>query len=261
MARARLLKPDFFRDEELAELSSWARLLFAGLWTIADREGRLEYRVKRINADIFPFDDDVDVDSELVSLSNHFITIYQVKGRKYIQINNFHKHQHPHQNEPSSILPSMDDAKQESLLTMVEAASDNVRSHSGSIGINSGVGVGNNSGSGIPPKKAGKKSRTHDPIWDTVEAEWWAGGVPEPSRKRVGKIVRDLKALNATPEDIADRIAAYRAKWPTMDCTPEAIIKHWCQLNGHAATVGGALSEFTPEELAKLEKGESLYDD
>lgn len=105
MPRARLLKPDFFRDEELCELPFEVRLLFAGLWTLADREGRLEYRLKRIKADLFPYDDGVDVAAGLERLNGNFITIYESDGDKFIQINTFSKHQHPHIKEPKSTIP------------------------------------------------------------------------------------------------------------------------------------------------------------
>ena len=64
--RARNLKPGFFKNEDLAELPFEGRLLFAGLWCLADREGRLEDRPKRIKAEIFAFDS-VDVDKLLSS--------------------------------------------------------------------------------------------------------------------------------------------------------------------------------------------------
>ena len=54
MARARILKPGFFANELLAEIHPYGRLLFAGLWTLADREGRLEDRPKRIVRCDFP---------------------------------------------------------------------------------------------------------------------------------------------------------------------------------------------------------------
>ena len=61
MARTRNIKPGFFRNEDLAELGAYAMLLYAGLWTIADREGRLEDRPKRIKVDVLPyFDQPVD---------------------------------------------------------------------------------------------------------------------------------------------------------------------------------------------------------
>ena len=56
MARARNIKPGFFRNADLAELPIEARLLFIGLWTIADREGRMEDRPKQIKMELFPAD-------------------------------------------------------------------------------------------------------------------------------------------------------------------------------------------------------------
>ena len=68
MARTRLLKPDFFRDEDVATMEPMARLLFAGLWTIADRRGRIKDRPKRIRADVLPYDMAAPIDYLLGSL-------------------------------------------------------------------------------------------------------------------------------------------------------------------------------------------------
>jgi len=106
LARTRLLKPDFFHDEDLAELPFEARLLFAGLWTIADREGRLEDRPKRIKAQVFPYDD-VNVDALLDRLAAAgFISRYAVDGLDVVQVRTFVKHQNPHHREPASVLPT-----------------------------------------------------------------------------------------------------------------------------------------------------------
>ena len=104
MARSRNIKPGFFVDDELAELPALTRLLFIGLWCIADREGRLEDRPKKIKAEVMPYDD-IDIDSALFSLSPLFLTRYTVDGKKYIQINNFIKHQQPHIKEAASTIP------------------------------------------------------------------------------------------------------------------------------------------------------------
>lgn len=106
MARTRNIKPGFFLNDELAELHPLARLLFAGLWTIADREGRLEDRPKRIKAEILPYDD-CDVDQFLTDLhKSGFILRYIADGDNYIQIINFAKHQNPHIKEPISTIPA-----------------------------------------------------------------------------------------------------------------------------------------------------------
>ena len=111
MSRIRYLKPEFFEDEHLAELPFWIRLLFAGMWNIADKSGRLEDRPKKIHIKIFPYDK-VDIQAGLKTLSKPktdsarpFIIRYEIEGEKYIQIVNWLKHQKPHHTEKDSILP------------------------------------------------------------------------------------------------------------------------------------------------------------
>ena len=105
MARARNIKPGFFSNDVLAECEPLARLLFAGLWTIADREGRLEDRPKRIKAELLPYDD-CNIDALLDALhSKGFILRYSVENQQLIQILAFTKHQNPHKNEVHSTLP------------------------------------------------------------------------------------------------------------------------------------------------------------
>lgn len=105
MARARNIKPGFFKNEDLAECTPWARLCFVGLWTLADREGRLEDRPKRIKAELFAFDS-IEVEPLLGELADHgFIQRYQVAGRSVILIPTFLKHQNPHHREQHSELP------------------------------------------------------------------------------------------------------------------------------------------------------------
>ena len=106
MARARNIKPGFFRDADLVELPFEARLLFIGLWTVADREGRLEDKPKQIKLDIFPADN-VDCDALLGVLAGiGVIERYTVGGKRYIQVTNFSKHQHPHKTECESTIPA-----------------------------------------------------------------------------------------------------------------------------------------------------------
>jgi len=122
MARIRTIKPQFFLNEELAELSAMVRLLFIGLWTQADREGRLLDRPKRLKAEIFPYDN-FDVEKGLHQLSEAgFIHRYKVNVNvtdrvlapeqpknelALIQVINFSKHQKIDKpNEKESDLPS-----------------------------------------------------------------------------------------------------------------------------------------------------------
>ena len=104
--RIRLLKPGFFKNEELARLPFAARLLYAGLWTLADREGRLEDRPARLKIELFPYDA-VDVGALLEALdAADFIRRYVVAGRRYLWIPTFLQHQRPHPRELASGLPA-----------------------------------------------------------------------------------------------------------------------------------------------------------
>lgn len=106
MARSRNIKPGFFKNEDLAECTPWARLCFIGLWTLADREGRLEDRPKRIKGELFAFDS-VEVEPLLCELADRgFIARYEVDGVAVICIPTFLKHQNPHHREQPSELPS-----------------------------------------------------------------------------------------------------------------------------------------------------------
>lgn len=104
MARIRSLKPGFFTNEHLAELSFAHRLCFAGLWTLADRDGRLEDRPRRIKAALFPYDD-IDVEALLNGLSEKgFILRYDADGVPAIAIPTFERHQRPKSDEHPSAL-------------------------------------------------------------------------------------------------------------------------------------------------------------
>lgn len=105
MARARNIKPSFFLNEDIVELPCEARLLFIGLWTLADREGRLENRPKKIKMSLFPADD-INVSEQLSNISKFgFIELYNADDTDVIQITNFVKHQTPHGLEKDSELP------------------------------------------------------------------------------------------------------------------------------------------------------------
>lgn len=99
MARARNIKPSFFHNEELGMLTPLARLLFIGLWTIADFRGNLELRPKRLRIQLLPYDD-CNVEELTINLEHSgLIKTYSVQGQRYINIVNFERHQNPHKNE------------------------------------------------------------------------------------------------------------------------------------------------------------------
>jgi hypothetical protein len=101
-----MLKPEFFSDESLAHVSHAARLLFAGLWTLADRKGRLRDQAPVIHGALFPYEPNLEVQKLLDELTcGGFILRYEVDGKRYLQVRNFERHQRPHPKEPASLIP------------------------------------------------------------------------------------------------------------------------------------------------------------
>jgi len=105
--RTRLLRPGFFENEELAALPPHARLLFEGLWLMADRAGRLKDRPPVIRATLFAYEPDVDVNKLLTALARAgFIRRYVgAKRVKCLEVIHFKTHQNPHHREPETTLP------------------------------------------------------------------------------------------------------------------------------------------------------------
>jgi hypothetical protein len=105
MARIRTIKPDFFIDDDIAALHPLTRILFIGLWCLADKGGRLEDKPNRIKIQLLPYDKH-DINAALNDLVNTGLIIrYEAEGQKIIQIRSFDKHQVTHHTEKESTLP------------------------------------------------------------------------------------------------------------------------------------------------------------
>lgn len=70
MAKIRGIKPEFWTDEDIVDLSPHARLLFIGLWNFACDNGHLEDRSKQLKMRLLPADD-VNVAELLRELAEH----------------------------------------------------------------------------------------------------------------------------------------------------------------------------------------------
>ena len=93
MARIRTIKPEFWTDEKIVQVSFPARLLFIGLWNFADDSGNLENSPVQIKMRILPADS-VTVPpllAELVSVG--LLREYIVNDKNYLNIPGFTSHQ------------------------------------------------------------------------------------------------------------------------------------------------------------------------
>lgn len=107
MSRIRTIKPGFFRSKSLAACSPHARLLFAGLWTEADDEGRGVAEPRILAAALFPWDapSDDTVQGWLDELAPEHITLYEVRDTRYFQVVRWHEHQAAAYRRGTSSLP------------------------------------------------------------------------------------------------------------------------------------------------------------
>jgi hypothetical protein len=88
--RIRSLKPECWQDERLAGVSRDARLLYVGLVTQADDEGRESANVALIRSRVFPFDTDLPLDdvSKWLGELEHagLVQLYDADGRALLQL-------------------------------------------------------------------------------------------------------------------------------------------------------------------------------
>lgn len=102
MPRARNIKPAFFKNDLLSDQDPLGRLLFIGLWTICDYRGCLEWRPKRVKAEILPYDN-CDIEALAINLDKSgFIRFYSDGDKMFAKVVNFTTHQNPHKNERQS---------------------------------------------------------------------------------------------------------------------------------------------------------------
>lgn len=107
--RIRTIKPEFFHHEGLFEAEIETKLplrvAFAGLWCIADREGRFKWEPRRIGVQVLPYDG-VDFSRVLDALATRaFVLKYRVGDACFGFIPSFLKHQVINNRESESVLP------------------------------------------------------------------------------------------------------------------------------------------------------------
>ena len=92
MARIRSIKPEIYRDRQIARISRGARWTFAGLCSAADDEGRYEDDARLLKADVYPLDDITasDVEADLAEMETaELICRYETNGHRYLHILRF----------------------------------------------------------------------------------------------------------------------------------------------------------------------------
>lgn len=104
MARIRTIKPSFWSDEDLSEVSAETALLAIGLLNHADDEGYFKAHPGLVRAAVFPIRETTETVSQMMeTLENTgYIVIFTgTDGKAYGYIKNFSKHQKINRPNPS----------------------------------------------------------------------------------------------------------------------------------------------------------------
>lgn len=94
--RIRTIKPECWQDEAVGGLTHTERLLWLGLITMADDEGRLRAPITAINGHVFPWDDlpNVKVKRALDAIEKvGLIVQYEHDGKPYVAFPSWAAHQ------------------------------------------------------------------------------------------------------------------------------------------------------------------------
>jgi DnaD/phage-associated family protein len=101
-----MIHQNFWESETMAVLSCRQRLLFIGLISNADDQGRMRAHAALVRSTVFPFDDIPleEINRDLTKLQEvNSIHLYEVNERRYIQVVNWWDYQDPQWAYPSDI--------------------------------------------------------------------------------------------------------------------------------------------------------------
>jgi len=106
MARRRMIDPNFWQSEDISKLSLFARLLFIGMISNADDEGRGRANLSFLKSIIFPYDEVTtnEIEDALNEIQeNTALVLYIVENSRYYTFSNWKKWQRVDKPQKSNI--------------------------------------------------------------------------------------------------------------------------------------------------------------
>ncbi len=93
MARKRMIDPNIWQSEDFGRLSTLAKLVFIGLFSLADDEGRGRCNPIYLKSTLFPYEEGIrsaDVDKTLSEISSNMsVVFYSCDGSSYYSLYNW----------------------------------------------------------------------------------------------------------------------------------------------------------------------------
>lgn len=93
MARKRMIDPNIWQSEDFSKLSTLSKLVFIGLFSLADDEGRGRCNPVYLKSSLFPYEEGIrsaDVDKTLSEISSNMsVVFYSCDGSNYYSLYNW----------------------------------------------------------------------------------------------------------------------------------------------------------------------------
>jgi len=120
-----MIDPNFWASEDVSCCSAFARLVFLGLVSNADDEGRGRAKPMYLRSILFPYDENIrltDIENALSEIARHLsVCFYTVEGSRYYALTNWHDWQSIDRPKPSKI-PAPDEASAEDRRSIDDAS-------------------------------------------------------------------------------------------------------------------------------------------
>lgn len=99
--------------------------------------------------------------------------------------------------------------------------------------------------------------RPTDPLWEALVAE-----LGEPATKsergRFNAALKELREIQATPDDVRRRCRAYRRQWPNVTLTPQALVSNWTRFAPPPAPTTSVEEDLDLPELDAAARAQNL---
>ena len=90
MARKRMIDPNIWQSEDFGKLSTLAKIVFIGLFSLADDEGRGRCNPVYLKSTLFPYEENIrsaDIDKTLSEISSNMsVILYSYNGSSYYSL-------------------------------------------------------------------------------------------------------------------------------------------------------------------------------
>lgn len=240
MPTRRMIHPEIWQSESIGRLTIRQRLVFIGMFSNADDQGRLRASAPVIRSMILPFDDvtiaDVEIDIQAIEREKCII-LYYANDSRFAQIVNWWRYQSPQWAYPSNI-PAPDGIQDrlrywrgkqivkenwqhgeidhsKELDKELELELEIPRSLPSELGRKTGKGQGKK-----PPKDGAEKTpRPRDLLFDAIAQVTCTD--PATAGASIAKVESVLK--KASPPYTPEEVLAFGEQWPAWKDKPPSL--------------------------------------